>query len=1122
MLRKALSTALALGVLALAPRFADAQQPVTISGRVTSDAGAPVRGVSVFIQELNLGSVTREDGNYSFTVPGARANGQTVTLQTRLVGWQPASARITLTPGQNIVQNFTITQSALRLSEVVVTGAGTSSTRERLGTTINSVDSTLIQRAIQPQNLVSALSGVAPNVDVRTQSGEPGSSASIRIRGASSVLGTNQPLFVVDGQPIDNQAISSDQGPADFPGTAGTVNQNRAADINPNDIESVEILKGSAASAIYGARAANGVVLITTKRGRPGETRYAFQSTWTFDEVKPEIALQRKYGLGSSGSVLGADNVDPNGVLAGCNTPNCTPFNTFLVGGEPSDVAATTSWGAALPAGTPTFDHLDEIYDTGITSDNSLQVSGGNERTTFFLSGGFTGQQGTVVGSNNRYDRTTVRLKADHELMPRLRVGGNFSYVDSRGKYVQKGSNTSGLLLGALRTPPEFDNEPYLDSLSGLHQSYRFRNPTGLSLQTGRGYDNPFFTANNPGNRSELGRFIGNANLEWTPLDWLRVNGTLGADYYEDNRVEALPFTSSSQPDGAVIRFTNNNLVVDWNLLVAGSYDFNPNFTGRLTLGQNLNSRRYRNLWARGTGLIAPEPLAMQNTLSVPPPVEFKSLVHVEGYFAQAEADLFGQLYLTAGIRNDGFSTFGESDKRANYPKASLAWTFTNLMENNGITVPGLSFGKLRAAYGETGREPPVYGTVTAFSLTTPIGSGFGDFIKPSQSGVGGAVTDLQLGNNALKPERNKEWEVGFDLGLIDQRVDLGFTYYDRTSTDVILPVPVNQSQFGAQQRFANAAKVTNLGIEVTLNARVLTLEDVQLDLGLNYGRNNGNVESLAGGIEFIPYVTEGFTGSIGSSTVGFAPGVIRGNDFARCGITADEFVVDDATGGTLGAACAGAPSGALFLDESGLPVVDPAERVIADPNPEWTGGLNLALTLFKRWRLTGLLDTRQGFDVWNGTRSALYNFGTHKDTERFRETTGQFGVNFLTDVYPTTVGPGTSVVAFQSPADWEAWFRGEGGSFGSVAAQFIEDGSFVKLREVGLSYRADQRWVRDKLGMSSIDIRVAGRNLVTWTDYTGLDPESNLGGAEWLTQGVDFFNSPQVRSWVLGLTLNR
>jgi hypothetical protein len=215
-----------------------------------------------------------------------------------------------------------------------------------------------------------------------------------------------------------------------------------------------------------------------------------------------------------------------------------------------------------------------------------------------------------------------------------------------------------------------------------------------------------------------------------------------------------------------------------------------------------------------------------------------------------------------------------------------------------------------------------------------------------------------------------------------------------------------------------------------------------------------------------------------------------------------------------------GAKNGALFIGVDGLPVEDPDERVIADPNPRWTAAVNTQLT-YGKWQLSGLLDIRKGGDVWNGTRGALYRFGTHKDTE-IRTQTGTFGENWYTDVYPDVAGPGAGQVAFATPADWQLWFTTMGGSAGQTQAQFVEDGSFVKLREISLSYRLEHRWLVQRLGVTSADIRIAGRNLTTWTDYTGLDPETNLGGAEWLTQGVDFFNSPLTRSFVFAVSFNR
>jgi TonB-linked SusC/RagA family outer membrane protein len=1084
----------ALTLVAL-PGALAAQEATTVTGRITNEAGAPLAATAVSISALGLGSMTRDDGTYSFVVPANRVTGQTVTVLARRVGYTPASASIVLRGG-TITQNFTLVQSPLRLQEVVVTGAGTTQLRERLGNVINSVDSGAIRRASEPQNVVAALAGKAPNVEIRTQSGEPGSSASIKIRGATSVLGTNQPLFVVDNQPIDNTTVSNEI--TTWPGSSGTVQQNRAADINPNDIESIEILKGSAAAAIYGARAANGVILITTTRGTAGPTRYTFSSTSTFDNVIKTMPLQRTFGQGSEG------------VAATCTAVNCAP--------------TSLSWGAALPAGTPTYDHGKEIYRTGLTTDNNLSVSGGNNRTTFFISGGQTSQKGIIQGPHNRYERTSLRLKASHELINALTLGGNLSYVDARGSYVQKGSNTSGLLLGALRTPPEFDNRQYLDPVTGLHRSYRFPRPNAVSLRTGRGYDNPFFVLNNPGNRSELGRFIGNVSLDYVPAAWVSFRYTLGADSYGDSRVQALPLTSSDNPQGAVTRHTINNLEVDHNLTATLQHELRSDISTRLVLGQNLNMRRARQVWVNGQQLNAPEPLALQNTLTWNP-VEVKSRAHIEAYFAQAEADLYNQLFLTLGIRNDGFSTFGANNRRANYPKASVAWTFTNALGNTEQRGP-LSFGKLRVAYGETGREPPVYGTITALSSTTLLGSGYGDFIGVSQSGQGGLVTSSILGNENLKPERNRETEFGTDLGFFDQRADLSLTYYDKRSSDVILYGPVHAGSTGALTQLSNAATITNKGVEATLNLRPINRPNLSWNVGFQYGRNRGKVVALAEGVEFVTYNNEGFTGSIGSSTIGYQPGVIRGFDFVRCGQGKQVDIDGNNTLENIDALCgSGAPAGALFLGSDGWPVIDPDEQVMADPNPRWTGAVNSQLR-FGRWQVSGLVDIRRGGQIWNGTRGALYRFGTHKDTE-IRTQTGRFGVNWLTDVYPHVAGPGVAsdgtVTPFATtPAEWQLWFTTYGGSASDAQAQFVEDGSFVKLREISLSYRLEHRALMQRFGVASADIRIAGRNLKTWTDYKGLDPETNLGGAEWLTQGVDFFNSPLTRSFVLSLTLNR
>jgi TonB-linked SusC/RagA family outer membrane protein len=1082
-----------------AASVASAQAGPTISGTVTSEAGAPLPGATVLIQGTTIGTHTDDSGRYTIVVPASRANGQSAVLVARTIGYAARTIPITLTAGSNVTQDFALVVNPLNLDVVVVTGAGTSTTRERLTTTINTVDSSALNRAANPQNVVSALAAQAPNVEVRTQSGEPGASASIKIRGASSLSGTNQPLFVVDGQPIDNQTIST-QSIVTGSGTAqgadaSTVAPNRASDINPADIESIQILKSAAAAAIYGARAANGVVLITTKSGAAGATKWTISSTETFDKVNTPDILQHTFVQGIDG--------DP----ATCDGTDCT--------------VSRWSWGPAAAAGTPMFDHSRELFDTGITADNNLQVSGGNERTTFYASGGLMNQNGYLKGPNNKYNRATVRLKGTQQINSQLKVSGNLSYIDTRGKYVQKGSNVSGVMLGALRTPPDFNNQDsYLPN--GLQRAYRFPNASSIAaMQNAVYYDNPFFVLDNPGNRSELGRSVSNLNIDWTPLEWLNVSETLGADYYNDWRLESLPLTSANDVVGNVTRNDINNLEIDHNLIATAKHTFGTNTDLTVTVGQNLNSRRLRQTYAFGEQLIAPQPFNIQNTIS-PFVQEYRALRHIEAYFAQAEVSLLDQLVLNLGIRNDGFSTFGSANPRANYPKASAAWTFSNLL--NGRDRTGiLSYGKLHLAYGETGKEPPAYAAVTALTNTTFFGlGGFGDLLKPGINGQGALATSLTQGNPDLRPERNRELEYGADLAFLNNKIDMSATAYNKRGSDIILSAPINAAANGATLQVLNAAEIKNQGVELTLNLHPIQQANVGWDIGVQYGRNKGRVLSL-NGAQFINYNLEGFQGAIGTSAIGFAPGVIQGSDFVRCGRSITNVaipglgVVDDVDG----TVCSGAPAGALVLGDDGLPVADPTQRIIADPNPKYTMSYSSNLR-WNKFSLSGLLDVRKGGSVWNGTRGILDFFGTGKDTYIRTRTDGQYGVNYMTNIYPVTVGPGTRVVPFQSPTDWENWFLGDGGGFGTVGAQFVEDGSFAKLREVSLTYTLDQPFLRNLTGFSTADIRIAGRNLKTWTKYSGFDPEVNLGGAEFLTQGLDYFINPPTRSFVLSFSLSR
>jgi TonB-linked SusC/RagA family outer membrane protein len=1087
---------------ALLPAQILAQQPVTLTGRVTSDAGQPLASAGVIIEQLSAGAVTRPDGSYTILIPGARVPSGPVTVTARLVGYKARTAQVDLSSGST-TQDFTLPDNPLQLGELVVTGAGTVSEVEKLGTGRSSVDSLSIVRSSEP-NVISALAAKAPNVTIVSSSGDPGASAHIQIRGqttisaGSGISGADaQPLIIVDGVPVDNSVSYNNPSFASLNSSAAP--SNRAIDINPNDIENVEVLKGAASGAIYGSRAGQGVILITTKKGHPGPTKYSLRSSASFDEVSRLPELQQKYGLGAGG-------VAPACVSGGA--PNCgVPF------------ASAGSWGPAIPAGTPSFNHAGEMFKTGHTFDNALTVSGGNDRTTFFLSGGATTQRGIITGNNDKFDRISVRFNGSHRVFDNLKVGANIAYIDGDGGFITSRNSTDGLLLGAWRSPPDFNNQPYLDPTSHLQRSYRFPNPAAGSEQQSRFYDNPFFVANESFNKSQIGRTFGGVNAEFTATPWLSFNYTLGADYSNDERTQAWPWSTSNTTVvgvngvGGVNAGYIKTFQIDHNLTATARYKLSPAWSGSVTVGQNLNSNSYQTRQTLGTGLIAPQPFNLGNTSSQLPPYDYKQTIRLESYFAQVSADLFDQLFLTAAIRNDGASTFGATTRHNWYPKGSASWTFFRSAEG---TNRFLTYGKLRAAYGQSGTQPAPY-LLSSVLLGAWNGNdgGWGPAISTQQNGVGGLISTFILPTTDLGPERVKEFETGFDLGLWQDKADLGFTWYRAVSSDVILNLPTAGST-GYTQKPANAATLRNAGVEVALNLRPVTTRNFAWDVGLQVATNRNRVMDLAG-VQFVPLPISGGTNGLGIQGVaiqGQPLGVYYADDFIRCGrgLTFNGVDLDNTPG-----ECQGAPTGALYIGSDGYPQIDVGGTyIIGDPNPNWTGSVRTSFRVNK-FSIGGLLDIRQGGAAYNGTRGALNHFGTSKKSQVYRD-----GGNFVFgDTYfggATVAGPG---VGMGVPLG-EAWFTGSGSTFNGATSQFIEDGSFVKLREISLGYTFDQAWVSRLLGFSSMELRVSGRNLHTWTNYSGVDPETSLLGAASPVRGIDYFNNPQSRSYVFSLTLNR
>jgi TonB-linked SusC/RagA family outer membrane protein len=1046
----------------LVPAWAAAQDPATISGQVVTEAGAPIVSVSVYLEGAGIGTATNAEGRYVLIVPASRVTGEAMTLSVRLIGYRSASATVTLQPGTSITRDFQLAADPLRLEAVVVTGLGTQIERQRLGVAISSVAGEDVNR-VPTSNIVNALAAKAPGMQVTSAAGDPGASALIVIRGVKTITGSSQPLFVVDGVPINNSEslIPSTVQYGTETYLAGTISPNRAIDINPSDIESIEVLKGPAAGAVYGARAANGVILITTKSGRAGVTRSTLTTSYSIDRVNKNYPLQRSFGQGN----LGVSN----------------PF-------------ALRSWGQPI---TTSYDHYGELFESGRIVDTNLSLSGGSERTTYYLSVGYNDHNGFIVGDKDAFKRYSARLKAAHRLTDEVRISGNFAYAQTEGSFIQKGSNLSGILLGGMRTPPDFNNFPH-KTPEGFHRSYTNQEPE--SLYDWWYFDNPFWSINELSNTSQVGRAYGNVSAEYNPFSWLGLVYTLGIDYANDERLESMPPGNYTYVYGYLGKGDFINHQVNHTASATGRHWVTPTVEGILTVGYERNLRRYSRFFVEGLDFVVPYLNQLDNTVTRTPN-EYKERINAESFYGQAVVNIEGQLFLTAAARNDGFSTFGASNQRHWYPKASAAWEFTRTLGLAGNSV--LNYGKLRTAWGQAGNEPPAYATLAGFTAGD-LQEGWGPFLRSIYSDRGALRTDFSKEQPDIRPERTSELEIGADFSLLHDRVGLGFTWYNAKTDDAILFTPLPPSS-GYFSQIANAATFRNRGYEITLDVRAVNLPKFTWEVGGNFASNRNRVVDFGDpDVEFI--AMGGFSGAAVYAVRGSSIGVFRGQDFVRCGNDLSHLSAEIQTG------CAGASSGAYYIGVDGFPVGDPRVREIGNPNPDWTAGVRTSMTFLQRWRLSGLLDIQQGIDMWNGTKGALYSYGTHKDTEvRGLQTT--WGAFKGAEV----VGPG----ADRTVTIDQTWFLGAGSGFGPYTNQFVEDASFVKLREIALEYDVPTSFAQ-RFGMTGINLRVAGRNLKTWTDYTGLDPETNLTGTLGGVRGYDYFNNPQSRQFVFTVGLTR
>lgn len=1076
--------------MALVVQLSFAQEK-KVSGTVSDASGIPLPGVNVIIKGTTTGAQTDFNGNYTITANIGS------TLVFSYVGFKTQE----ITIGESNVINVSLEEDSALLEEVVITALGLEKKKD------DDLSSTSIVKVDQLKKsgeagVLQALSGKTSGVNITRNSGDPGAGAYIQIRGQNTILGDSSPLIVIDGAIVSNNSIGG--------GTAGVVQQSRLNDINQEDIESISVLKGASAAAVYGTGAANGVIVIKTKRGTRGGKKWKidYKNTVSFDQINVEWEKQGIFGQGSGG-------VDH---LTGSGQSN-TGFSyggriDARVGGP--DTVDTT--GAYFEAGNGTLYYpiiqknstevfneanRDAVFQTGVTLENNISFSHSGENSRTFVSLSNWNQEGIYNGASD-YDRTSVRLNSDIDFSDKLTLKLSSTYVNIESNRVQTGSNLNGLYLGYLRTSPDFDIRDYKGTYfndAGVptpnsHRGYRqqlgssriFNAETGTFSYNSPAYNNPLWTTNEQKNLNDVNRFIVAPEISFKVNDKITLIGRYSLDYYQDNRTNYEPAGSAGDGTNGLFfedRITESNQNI--NVFATGNYDIIEDLNLGFTIGTQFFQNKYRRLSGDETNFTNPDEIFLNfgNATAQNSNVDdFSVLTRKAGGFAVLNFDYKNEFLLELTGRGEYVSSLPNAGMIF-YPSASAGWNFTKYVENSNA----FSFGKLRISYGEVGIEPAAYSTETYIS-TGGVFSGWGDGYEGAL--YGNPLTQSETrGNPNLKEERIKEFELGFDTRFLDNRLSLSATYYNRTSEDVLLELPLPSSS-GFANQLVNAATISNKGVEIDLSGKIINNADLQWNMNINYTRNLSLVEDMAGSSYFI---LNGFTSNSSGVAEGQPFGVLRGTAYAR----------DD--------------NGDFILNDNGFPTASPTESFLGDPNPDWRGGLGTTLQ-YKGFTLSALFETSQGNDVWNGTRGVLNFFGIHPDTA-VESVASQDLLNADGNLIPA----GTTFRGFEQDfgggpvAVDAAWWTGNGGGFGDVGESFYEDASWTRLRELSLFYDFPKDAI-SKIGLTNAQIGITGRNLILWTDIEGFDPDNNLTGAS-KGRGLEYFSNPGTKSFITTIRLS-
>jgi TonB-linked SusC/RagA family outer membrane protein len=1047
---------MALAVAALLPLTALAQGPTIASGTVRAEDGSPLANAAVTITSLRVGTTTSRDGQYTITIP-ANAAGP-VGITARRIGYQPMTVTVTPT-GAPIRQDFTLKVSATELSEVVVTALGIQRERAKLGTAQQTLNAGEVNTT-RAQNLIQQIQGKVSGVQISSP-GTQGGSTNIIIRGQNSITGNNQPLFIVDGVAVSN----ANRGGAPFVGSNSTYDYGNAmSDLNPDDIESLTVLKGPNAAALYGSRAANGVILITTRKGRNtgGRMRTEINTNMTFENLSTMPSFQNQYGQGSGGEFEWVD-----GNYGGTNDGVDESWGPKLDGRL---ICQFTSPGAGTSncQPTPWIAHPDNVKDffrTGVTISTTLGVSGGSERAFGRLSMGADNVQG--IFPDNIFQRRNASLSGTFRPSDRISVDGSVQYIRNSGRN-RPGVGYSG------RNPLQsmfnwFGRQVDIEALRNWRQGGATNGgPANAEFNWNYSYhNNPFWQQEKNPQVDDRDRLIGSVALNYRLADGWNAQLRTGSDIYRFGVQQFYGQRSQIFVDWTYaggFRFLNdyrndNNT----DLTLTGTRRLSNWLEMNAVAGGNLRREYFNSNSQESPGIVVPEIYNPANAAIAPTVAQQIQRRRVQGIYGSLGLTINNWWTVEGTARNDWSSTLPEDENSYFYPSVNTSVVLTDAIPSLRGNV--LSSFKLRAAHARVGSDAPVYSLTPVF---------LGD---PNRFGTSPQYRlDPTLANANLKPEITRSDEIGAEIALFNNRVTLDGSYYKKSTRNQIFDVEVSPAT-GFNRKWINAGEISNKGVEVLLG---LTLFESPTGFSwnstFNYGRNKSKVEELEEGVDAILLGSGGFGDVRVEARAGEPYGVFRGYKFRR----------NDA--GQL-----------LVSATTGRPLREPNLSTLGNVQPDWTGGWANQLS-YGNFSLNSLLDIKRGGKLYSVTQMFGEYAGVLKSSLRGRETDWNDPGIVVDGVLPNG-SPNTRKITA------ERYFHG----LFAFTENYLYDASYVKLRELRLTYALPGSLANRILGARAASISLTGRNLRMWKRVPNIDPEFAYSSRN--DQGIEVNMSPNPRS---------